>query len=206
MRLDLLVRLGGVGMSGIQDAAAWLELQERRTGIPRGQLAAAFSGVLADDTDPDQPLDTPDRITITYKYSYGGQSRFFRSLRDDARILGTQCTGCGLVWCPPRTTCSACFCATEWLELSGRGVVAGCTIVHYGTSDHVGKVPFVCAYVKLDGADSHIWQIVEADDFAAVRPGTRVRAKFKELRCGLISDFVFVPDEAQLSVPDGGED
>lgn len=52
---------------------------------------------------------------------------------------------------------------------------------------------FGCGYVRLDGADTFLWQLIELDDPAGARPGLRVRAHFREHRHGLMSDFVFKP-------------
>lgn len=177
------------------DVEEWLRFFSSLTSVPEPLLARAFAQELSDGGDPDAPLEVPDRIEITYKYSYGGESRFFRALRDEARLLAARCAHCGFVWCPPRRHCSHCYAETEWTELSGYGTVAGYAVVYAGTSEHVGKVPFVCAYVKLDGADTYMWQMVDAQDPSVVRSGIRVRARFREHRHGLMSDFIFVPVE-----------
>ena len=46
------------------------------------------------------------------------------------------------------------------------------TTVHFGTSSH-RRYPFVCAYVKLDGADSVLCAILEMDDVSRARVGLR---------------------------------
>jgi uncharacterized OB-fold protein len=173
------------------DKNRWLEESSRRTGIAPDLLEKAFRDELEGKWEIDHPLEIPDRMSITYRYSYGRQSRFFRELRDNARLMGAKCPQCGVVYCPPRSDCSNCYVETEWVPLSGEGVIEGCTTVYYGTSDHIGKVPFVCAFVKLDGADFFIWQFIDADDITKVKPGARVKAAFKEHRSGLVTDFIF---------------
>lgn len=170
---------------------------QKKIAVDEQKLEKAFKGELETQHSPDDPLEVPDKMSITYKYTYGGQSRFFRELRDNKKIMGTKCKSCGLTFCPPRSTCSNCYGDVQWTELTGQGTVEGCTVVHFGTSEHVGKVPFVCAFIKLDGADFFIWHMIETDDVNSIKPGTRVKASFKDKRFGLISDFIFKPVQAQ---------
>ena len=175
------------------DKDSWLKYFSGKIGVGSEKLEKAFKKELKGGVDLDAPLEVPDKMSITYKYTYGGQSRFFRELRDNKRIMGTRCKECGLVFCPPRSTCSNCYGDVEWTALSGEGTVEGCTVVHFGTSEHVGKVPFVCAFIKLDGASFYIWHMIETEDINSIKPGTRVKALFREKRFGLISDFIFRP-------------
>ena len=49
-----------------------------------------------------QAHEIRDRIKIDYKYTYGGQSKFFIELMNNKKLLGTKCIKCGKVWMPPR--------------------------------------------------------------------------------------------------------
>ena len=60
----------------------------------------------------------PDRIKIEYRYTMGGQSKFFLEVMNNKKLLGTRCTKCGKTWMPPRINCSDCFAPAEWLELN----------------------------------------------------------------------------------------
>ena len=172
------------------DKAHWLKESSERTGIPEDLLEKAFEQELSGDPDINDPLEIPDIMCIRYKYSYGQQSRFFRELRDNARIMGAKCTKCGMVYCPPRANCSECYAPTEWVPVSNEGTVITCTQVHFSTSQFLSNVPYNCAYIKLDGADTWMFQNIDAKE---VKPGDRVKAVFREKRTGHISDFVFKP-------------
>ncbi|MEW5945753.1 MAG: Zn-ribbon domain-containing OB-fold protein [bacterium] len=172
------------------DRAYWLSEASRRTGIPEDLLEKTFAGELDADRGVFEPLEVPDVMRIRYKYSYGGQSRFFREIRDNARIMGAKCSVCGMVYCPPRADCSECYAPTEWVPVSSEGAVVTCTKVYFSTSQFLSSVPYNCAYVKLDGADTWMFHNIDAED---VKPGDRVKAVFREKRCGLMSDFVFKP-------------
>lgn len=177
------------------DKQKWLALNSQRTGIPAELLERAFRDELEGKRGLDDPLEIPDVMTVYYKYSYGQQSRFFREIRDNQRILGSKCTHCGRVYCPPRAACSLCYEPTEWVPLSGEGVIVTATVVHYATSLFRDKTPFVYAYIKLDGADTILPQNIILDDVTKAKPGLRVKAMFVEHRSGLLSDFYFVPIE-----------
>jgi uncharacterized OB-fold protein len=139
------------------------------------------------------PFEIPDRIDMNYRYSYGGVSRFFRELKENGRIFGSRCSKCRKVYLPPRINCSSCYKPTRWVPLGNEGTIVTCTIVYYATSRFFSKTPFVCAYIKLDGADTLLLQNVIMDDVTSAHLGMRVRAVFKEERKGEISDFYFVP-------------
>jgi uncharacterized OB-fold protein len=145
--------------------------------------------------DLDQPLEIPDRIEISYRYSYGGISRFFREIKENGRILGSRCPSCKRVYLPPRINCSACYLPTQWVPLGGIGSIVTCTTVYFATSRFFHKTPYVCAYIRLDGADTLLLQNVILKDVSRAKPGMRVKAVFRRKRQGTIGDFYFVPVE-----------
>jgi hypothetical protein len=177
------------------DKEKWLKFFHERTGIDRELLEKAFKDEIDGKFGINDPLEVPDRMDVTYKYSYGGHSRFFREIKDNKRIMGAKCSKCGFVYCPPRIGCSKCYAPTEWVPLSGKGRIEACTVVHYGTSSFIGKFPYLCGYIKLDGADTFILQFIESQDISEVKPGMRVEACFREERYGMMTDFYFKPVE-----------
>ncbi len=156
-----------------------------RTGIPADALERAFAGAEAS-----APLEIPDRMDVTFKYSYGELSPFFRGLRE-GRILGTKCRRCGRVTLPPRPRCGRCFAESDWVECGPEGTVVAATTVHFGTSASADRAPYVCAFVRLDGADTALLGNVAG--VTAATPGTRVRARFRDVRVGRMDDLEFVP-------------
>ena len=75
-----------------------------------------------------------DIIKINYKYTMGGQSKFFLELMNNKKILGTKCTKCGKIWVPPRINCSDCYVPADWVELKHTGNIEVSTIVWLGSS------------------------------------------------------------------------
>ena len=57
-------------------------------------------------------------------------------------------------------------------------------------------VPYVCAIIKLDGADTYMIHGVAPPEakLGVVKTGTRVKVVFREERTGSIADFYFVPE------------
>ena len=134
-------------------------------------------------------LEIPDKMVMFYKYSYGGQSKFFSELKEHAELYGSKCKGCGLVHFPPRTHCSECYSETEWKKVSNEGIVLSSTTSWYATSDFFDKVPYAVGYIKPLDADTGILQRIDLRGREIIEPGTAVTARFKEKRVGVISDF-----------------
>lgn len=136
-----------------------------------------------------------DQIVMNYKYSLGGQSRFFIELKENRRIFGAKCPKCGTVYCPPRIACAKCYQPTEWIPLKDTGVIKVATLVWYSTSKFITHVPYAVGYIQLDGASTAICHSVLSENLvpSKIRPGARVRAVFKKKREGKITDFFLVP-------------
>jgi hypothetical protein len=129
-------------------------------------------------------------VDVPYNYNAGYYvSQYLKALKEDRRILGVKCPNCGKVYVPPRVVCSQCFVKnTEFVPVSDRGVVTAYTlvIVPY-TNPNTGepkKLPFTCAYIRLDGSNSNIMHCLEEQDPKKLRTGMRVQAVFSEHRTG----------------------
>jgi hypothetical protein len=139
-----------------------------------------------------------DKIHIDYKYTMGGQSKFFIDLMNEKKLQGTKCQKCGKIWMPPRIACSDCYEDTEWVELPHTGTIRVSTIVWYTTSDFIQNVPYGIAFIKLDEADTALLQGIFSENLvpSKIKKGERVKAVFKrkEDREGKMTDFFFVPE------------
>ena len=173
----------------------WYRYYHQKYAIPLECLKREFEGELSGKNPVDAPLEVPDKMEVFFKYSYGQQSRFFRELRENKKIYGAKCAQCGKVYCPPRSNCHLCYQPTEWVPLEGTGVIKACTVQYYTTSAFIRKLPFICAYVQLDGTDSLIMTNMEVEDVSKIKVGTRVKAAFRDERHGAITDFYFRPVE-----------
>ena len=176
------------------DFDAWAARNAERIGVSTDDLKRAVADEAAGEKSIDDVLEIPDLWRATYRYTYGGVSRFFREIRDNARLVGSGCPACGRVYCPPRRHCPHCYEETRWEDLPGTGVIETYTTVRFGTSAF-RRYPFVCAYVKVDGTNSVLCVNLEMDDVERAHVGMKVKAVFKDERDGRITDFVFVPLE-----------
>ena len=171
----------------------WYQYHNEKFGIPLEYLRREYEEELSGKVPVDAPLEVPDRMDTYYKYSYGQQSRFFRELRENKKIYGAKCPQCEKVYCPPRAHCSLCYKPTEWVPLKGTGVIKACTVQYFTTSAFIKKLPFICAYVRLDGTDFIMMTNMEVEDVSKITVGTRVEAAFRDERRGTITDVYFRP-------------
>lgn len=129
-----------------------------------------------------QAIAWQGEIPITNRYTAGvAGERFLREIKDHARILGTRCPDCDLVYVPAALFCERCFAQLdEWLEVSSQGRVFTFTVLFRDLEDRPLDPPAVLAYVKLNGSNGglvHYLGEVEPDQ---VFIGLEVEAVFKE--------------------------
>jgi len=59
---------------------------------------------------------------------------FYQFVKEN-KLMGSRCTQCGAISLPPQAICAHCHAAAmEWLELSGKGKLAGYTVIVSGPS------------------------------------------------------------------------
>jgi uncharacterized OB-fold protein len=138
-----------------------------------------------------------DIIKINYKYTMGGQSKFFIELMNKKKLLGTKCKKCGKTWMPPRISCSDCYESADWVELKQTGTIEVSTIVWYTTSAFIKAVPYGIGFIKLDGAETALLQGIFSENLvpSKIKKGKRVKAVFNKEREGKMTDFFFVPED-----------
>lgn len=148
-----------------------------------------------------QAHEIRDIIKINYKYTMGGQSKFFIELMKSKKILGTKCSKCGKIWMPPRINCSDCFVPADWVEVKQTGTIEVSTIVWFTTSAFIKNIPYATGYIKLDGADTALLQGIFSENLvpSKIKKGKRVRAVFQKDRKGKMTDFFFVPEDEYLN-------
>ena len=134
-------------------------------------------------------------IPITSRYTAGiAGEKFFREIRDNARILGTRCQACGLTYVPATMFCERCFAKLdEWVEVKSRGTVFTYTVLHRDLDGQPLDPPVILAYVKLDGSDGGLVHYLGETNPQAVHIGMAVEAVFKDAaeREGSILDIAY---------------
>ena len=133
------------------------------------------------------------RIKVPYQWWVGETgSRFFVSLRDEQKILGTYCPQCDLVFVPPRKTCGRCFSQeTAWREVGTEGTLLTYTVPGYTEEIQPQIIPLAYGIIKLDGADTGLTHLLSEFKEGELKTGLRVKAVFKEERAGNILDIQY---------------
>ena len=137
-------------------------------------------------------------LQVPFCYSAGEVTgRFLAGLRDELTIYGIRCPDCGKVYVPPRSVCGSCFTSTtDWIPLSGTGVVESFTTVRYPESVHPAEAPFLIGVIRLDGADTALVHIIRGIREPEIQVGRPVKAVFADDRRGHILDIAhFEPTE-----------
>jgi uncharacterized OB-fold protein len=131
------------------------------------------------------------KISIPYRWTTGKMAgRFFTELRDNKKIYGVKCGGCGKVYVPPPDLCGACYAAMgEWVEIADTGTITTFTVVHHPLIWRPLEPPYAIAAIRLDGADTDFLHLLKTDDYARLRCGLRVNAVWKEQRSGTLLDI-----------------
>jgi len=132
-------------------------------------------------------------LDLLFHYAYGEQyRRFYEEMRDNKRIMGIRCSKCGAVLLPPRPYCGFCFePADQWVELADEGTLITYTVVHQPLTGRSLRLPFIYAFIALDGADvqfPHLLGEIEPDE---VEVGMRVKAVWAEKREGALLDIKY---------------
>ena len=169
--------------TGMRVQVHWTDSpQARITDIayfePVGTAASGAPSPAGTDGEPVTGIVTPVELDYLYEAS-PEESAFFRGLAE-GRLLGQRCPKCGKVYVPPRGACPVDGVPTkDEVELPDTGIVTTFCIVNVPFTGQKIQIPYVSAYVLLDGADIaflHLIQEVPADE---VRMGMRVKAVWK---------------------------
>lgn len=126
-----------------------------------------------------------------YTYGIAGE-RFFREIKDNAKITGAKCQKCNLIYVPPRIYCERCFEGLEeWCEIENKGEIHTYTISWVDLDGFRLKEPVILALVKFDGVYGGLVHKVEEISADNVKIGMKVSAVFKEKRKGSILDIKY---------------
>ncbi len=116
----------------------------------------------------------------------------------DGEFWGTKCPKCGDKFFPPRVNCWRLDCnleKTEWVELAQRGTVHTFTIAGWSGKSSLKRLPFVLAYVVVDGCNVAIANELRGLDPWDAEFGMPVKVVWhdKKTRRGTVTDWHFEP-------------
>ena len=119
-------------------------------------------------------------LTSRYTAGIAGET-FFREIKDNARIMGTCCKNCELVYVPATMFCERCFAELdEWVEVPSRGQVFTYTVLTRDLDDQPLDEAVVLAYVKLEGSTGGLVHYLDELDGECLAIGLEVEAVFKD--------------------------
>jgi uncharacterized protein len=145
------------------------------------------------DRDSQAPPVWLDNMPVTSRYTFGvAGEKFFRSLAQDNKILGTHCTKCNHTYVPATSFCERCLGKLDvWVDVGTVGKVHTFTLLYQDIDGSIRRSPEIIAFVSLgDGGIVHKLQEIEPD---SVVIGMQVKAVFKpkEERQGTILDIAY---------------
>ena len=131
------------------------------------------------ETEVVRSVRTP--IGVVYDWAAGESSSRHLAGLVEGRLIGERCPSCDQVYFPSRACCPRCGVALDGvaIQLADHGTVTRFCIVNVPFLGQTIKIPYVCAWILLDGSDiafSHLIQECEPTD---VHTGMRVEAVWK---------------------------
>jgi uncharacterized OB-fold protein len=200
--IDFAHRIVGVDFGalevGSRVAAVWAD------GVENSILAiAGFEpapeapiGTIKPLRDPAQQIPMiPYRLDLHYEHAYGPYyGRLFDEIHTSRRIMGVRTPDGERAFLPPREFCDVTHKRTgTWVEVAQTGVVRGMSVINMEFIGQTRKPPYIYAEITLDGASTRLIHTIDGVDMARakdiVKPGTRVRAVWREERTGSIADI-----------------
>lgn len=121
-------------------------------------------------------------VLVPYKWAYGSAlGKFYNGMKNEAKFYGTRCPKCQRVQCPPKSFCGLCFeeC-TEWVELPNRGVLESFTTVYMEFPGQPMKPPYTYGYVKLEGANTHLYHLIDEIEEDDIKIGLQLEAVWND--------------------------
>jgi uncharacterized OB-fold protein len=148
-------------------------------------------------TDAAKPIEVvPYRLDLHYEHAFGPYyGRLFDEIKTNRRIMGVRSPdGEGGAMIPPREFCDITHKPTgTWVEVEQTGTVRAMSIIYLAFLGQKQPPPYIYAEIILDGASTRLIHNVSGLDMnrakELVKPGTRVRAVWRETRTGSLDDI-----------------
>jgi uncharacterized OB-fold protein len=170
------------------DVRTGMRVQARWADEPAGHIRdiACFEPESGDSTGSASPVDVEDVTMVTtpiamrVQHTASIQETAYLNGLKEGRLVGQRCPECGKVYIPPRGACPVDGVPTEEeVELPDRGIVTTFCVVNVPFLGQKIPIPYVAAYVLLDGADIAFLHLILDCPAEAVRMGMRVEAVWK---------------------------
>ena len=141
--------------------------------------------------DPSAPLIWQDEMPVANRYTFGiAGERFFRTIQEEGRILGTHCSNCDHTYVPASAFCERCMDQLdEWVDVGTTGEVITFTHLYRNIDGSQRDEPETVAFIKL--GDGGLIHRLVVDNLSNLSIGMLAEAVFKSPaeRAGSILDI-----------------
>ena len=144
------------------------------------------------ERDKNAPQSWHGNLPVTSRYTFGlAGEKFFRSIKDNGKLLGTHCPKCERIYVPAALFCERCLSELdEWIDVGTVGEVHTYTLLYENYDGTPRTDPEIVAMISFgDGGLIHRLGKIDTDD---IEIGMTVKAVFKppDQREGSILDIV----------------
>lgn len=156
---------------------------------------------------PAVPVEViPYQLDLHYEHAFGPYyGRLFDEIKTNRRIMGVRTSDGEGALIPPREFDDITHKPTgTWVEVKQTGTVRAMSVIHLQFVGQKQPPPYIYAEIMLDGASTRLIHNVAGIDMSRakelVKPGTRVRAVWREERTGSLADishFEVIDDPVQ---------
>jgi uncharacterized OB-fold protein len=147
-------------------------------------------------TDPAKPVEVVNyKLDLHYEHAFGPYyGRLFDEIRTNRRLMGVRMPDGEGALLPPREFDDISYRQTgTWTEVKQTGTVRGMSVIYLEFIGQKQPPPYVYAEIVLDGSATRLIHNVAGFDMSRakdlVKPGTRVRAVWRETRSGSLDDI-----------------
>jgi uncharacterized OB-fold protein len=186
--LQIGIRVQAVWQEGLHQSILSIAGFKPAPSSPVGQVRLL--------TDPRKPVAVvPYELTLHYEHAFGPYyGRLFDEIKTNRRIMGVRGSGGEGALLPPREIDDITHKPTgTWVEVGQAGTVRAMSVIHLEFVGQKQPPPYIYAEIMLDGATTRLIHNVAGIDMTKakdlVKPGTRVRAVWRETRTGSLDDI-----------------
>ena len=144
------------------------------------------------ERDKNAPQSWHGNLPVNSRYTFGlAGEKFFRSIKDNGKLMGTHCPKCERIYVPAALFCERCLSELdEWIDVGTVGEVHTYTLLYENYDGTPRTDPEIVAMISFgDGGLIHRLGKIDTDD---IEIGMTVKAVFKppDQREGSILDIV----------------
>jgi uncharacterized OB-fold protein len=138
-----------------------------------------------------QPFRVEGDFPVYFRYTAGlAGEKFFREIKDNARLVASRCPKCDLNYLPPRIYCERCMAKlNEYVYIANNGIVEANTICAQDADGAQLKEPIPVVLIRFTNAHGGI--VHRAKGPMSIGDRGRLVFKEKSKRTGSILDIEY---------------